>query len=60
MTDHGSAGTGARGAGGIKSNRREEEGQRGSSGDDEGMRCSREGKGSGHGQYIKAAEVYSE
>ena len=32
---------GAKGAGGIKSNRREG-GQRGSSGDDEGMRCSRE------------------
>ena len=40
--DSGSAGTGARGAGGIKSNRREGEGQRVSSGDDEGMRCSRE------------------
>jgi len=39
-TDSGSAGTG--GAGVIKSNRREGEGQRGSSGDDEGMRCSRE------------------
>ena len=36
----GSAGTGARGAGGIKSNRREGEGKRGSSGDNEGMRCS--------------------
>jgi len=33
---------GAKGAGGIKSNRREGEGQRGCSGDDEGMRCSRE------------------
>ena len=32
-TVSGSAGTGARGAGGIKSNRREGEGQRGSSGD---------------------------
>jgi len=41
-TDSGSAGMGARGAGGIKSNRREGEGQRGSSGDYEGMRCSRE------------------
>ena len=41
-TDSGSAGTGARGAGGIKSNRREGEGQRGCSGDDEGMRRSRE------------------
>jgi len=41
-TDSGSAGTGARGAGDIKSNRREGEGQRGSSSDDEGMRCSRE------------------
>ena len=41
-TDSGSACTGARGAGGIKSNRREGEGQKGSSGDDEGMRCSRE------------------
>jgi len=33
---------GAAGAGGIKSNRRDGEGQRGSSGDDEGMRCSQE------------------
>jgi len=41
-TDSGSAGTGAGGAGGTKSNRREGEGQRRSSGDDEGMRCSRE------------------
>jgi len=39
-TDNGSAGTGARGAAGINSNRREGEGQRGSNGDDEGMRCS--------------------
>jgi len=43
MTDSGNAGTGARGACGIKSNRREGEGQRGCSGDDEGMRCSQEG-----------------
>ena len=39
-TDSGSACTGARGAGGIKSNRREGEGQKGSSGDDEGKRFS--------------------
>jgi len=60
-TDSGSAGTG--GAGVIKSNRREGEGQRGSSGDDEGMRCSRErGKAAaaGHGHDIKVAAVHSE